>query len=357
MNTAASRTLNVLVLACGGSVGYGVLKALALGTLRVRVIGADVTAEKVGLYVADRAFVSPWADAPEFLPWLIERCRDEHVDAIIGGAEPVIKVLCTHQDAIQRATGAVCIVTSADTFAIGDDKLETHRWLERHGFPMPAYASSDDAQSVRALAASVGYPLIAKPRIGGGARGQMRIENARDLDHALGRPGYLFEQYIGDEDSEYTVGTFSDKQGALRGTIVFRRKLQMGTTVFVEAGEFPEVRTAAEAIVRAMKPVGPCNLQFRMHHGKPLCFELQVRFSGTTPVRARFGFNEVEAALRHFVLGETTQDLPRVTGGCMARYWNELYIAPEAYQAVRRTGTLDDPLGFAPHAEDFGVRP
>jgi carbamoyl-phosphate synthase large subunit len=357
MSPAPQDKLNVLVLACGGSVGHGILKALALSTLRVRVLGADIAADKVGLYTVDRAFVSPWAHEPNFMDWLVSLCRAERVDAIIGGAEPIIKVLAEHQDFIRRETGAVCVVTTEESFLTGDDKLATCRWLERHGFASPAYASSEDPGAVRALAKTVGFPLIAKPRVGGGARGLVRIETARDLENLLDRPGYLFQQYVGDENSEYTVGCFCDRRGELRGTIVFRRRLQWGTTVFVEAGEFPEVREAAERITRALKPVGPCNLQFRMENGRPYCFELQVRFSGTTPVRARFGFNEVDAALRHFVLGEEAHELPRVVQGCMARYWNEMYLDPRAYAELKATGRLGDPAAYRPHAEDYGVRP
>ena len=88
--------------------------------------------------------------------------------------------------------------------------------------------------------------------------------------------------------------------------------------------------------------------------GGSVTFEINVRFSGTTPMRARLGFNEVEAALRHYVLGEDIPDLPRITDGIAVRYWNELYVAPEAYAAMARDGKLDDPHGYATTLEDYG---
>lgn len=357
MSAVPGRTLNVLVLACGGNVGHGILKALALSELPLRVIGADVSADKAGMYTVDRAFVSPWAYDPGFLNWLLKLCREEKIDAIIGSAEPILKILASEQDRVLKETGAICVVSSAETFLIGDDKLETSRWLARHGFPSPAFADSADAAAVTALAKAHGYPLVAKPRMGGGSRGLLRIERATELDPVRGRPGYVVEQHIGDGGAEFTVGCFSDREARLRGTIVMRRELQHGTTVWVEAGEFPEVREASERIVRALKPVGPCNLQLRMHHGVPHCFEFQVRFSGTTPLRTRMGFKEVDAALRHFVLGEAAEDLPRVVEGCVARYWNEVYLDPRAVAELRAKGRLENPQAYHPHAEDYGVRP
>ena len=123
---------------------------------------------------------------------------------------------------------------------------------------------------------------------------------------------------------------------------------------FAQVGDYPEIRAEAERIAAALRPVASCNVQLRVHQGKPVTFEINVRFSGTTPMRARMGFNEVEAALRHYVLGEDIPDLPRITEGIAVRYWNELYIAPEAYAALARDGKLDDPHGYRTTLEDYG---
>jgi len=61
------------------------------------------------------------------------------------------------------------------------------------------------------------------------------------------------------------------------------------------------VRRLAEALA----PHGPANFQFRVdREGVAKVFEINARFSGTTPLRMRAGFNEVEMVLRRVVLGE-----------------------------------------------------
>jgi carbamoyl-phosphate synthase large subunit len=49
---------------------------------------------------------------------------------------------------------------------------------------------------------------------------------------------------------------------------------------------------------------GPLNIQLRMSEGVPFVFELHPRFSGTTPIRADVGFNEVDILLRNYLFGE-----------------------------------------------------
>jgi carbamoyl-phosphate synthase large subunit len=90
--------------------------------------------------------------------------------------------------------------------------------------------------------------------------------------------------------------------------------------------------------------------------GRAVCFEINNRFTGTTPVRARLGFNEVEAALRHFVLGEPDVNLPLVTEGVMLRYWNELYPDAGAVDTLQRQQRLDAPAEFPLVVEDYGMR-
>jgi carbamoyl-phosphate synthase large subunit len=143
----------------------------------------------------------------------------------------------------------------------------------------------------------------------------------------------------------------------VRGVIVLHRLLQHGTTVCASAGLHPVVRAEAERIAFALRPRGPCNIQMRLHQGRPVCFEINVRFSGTTPMRARLGFNDVEAVLRHYVLGEPAVDLPVVTAGQVLRYWNEVYVAPEAVAELVQEARLPNPGAFPLQLEDYGRRP
>jgi carbamoyl-phosphate synthase large subunit len=133
-----------------------------------------------------------------------------------------------------------------------------------------------------------------------------------------------------------------------------RRELRESTTYRAEAGEFPEVRAEAESIARALRPMGPLNVQLRVAGGRPVAFDLNVRFSGTTPARARLGFNEVEAALRHFLRGEPIEPT-EVTRGTMLRYWNERYVPADATEELARTGRLEDPRAHPAIVEDWGL--
>lgn len=331
--------INVLLIGVGGNVSQGVLKALALCKLAVNIIVAGVDPMDYGLHTGYRAYVCPWANSPMFMDWLVDTCRKEHVHAVLTGAEPVVYFLAQHRDEIESRTGAKVIASDLDVVDVGDDKWRTCEWLVKNGFPCPAYALSDDAAAVDALVSRCGYPLIAKPRRGGGSRGLFMVRDEAELAYARSRERYLLQQSVGTPNTEYTVGGLCDGMGNVCGVITLRRELHEGTTYRAVAGDYPEVDAAARKIIAALKPRGPCNIQCRVHDGRVYCFEINVRFSGTTPIRARLGFNEVEAALRHFVLGETVS-LPRITDGMVVRFIDELYLDPAAVRTLERDGVL-----------------
>ncbi len=58
------------------------------------------------------------------------------------------------------------------------------------------------------------------------------------------------------------------------------------------------------------------------------------------------GFNDVDAALRHFVLGEPVPALVPATSGIALRYWNEIYVPSEAFGEINRERELSDPLAY-----------
>lgn len=351
-----SRRLNVLVLGVGGNVSQGIQKALRLASTPTRTVAGCIDATSPGLYVADRAVISPLAADPRFMPWLLDICRGEAIDAVLSGNEDVLAAIAPRVQEIRDETGAVCVVSSPDVLAIGQDKLLTCRWLEQHGLPVPGYADASDAAAVAALVARHGFPLIAKPRSGKGAQGIFSIEDAEALERDIGNDVLLQEQ-LGDPSEEFTAGCFCDRDGRLSATIVLRRTLHAGTTYTAELGDHPRVREAAERIVQALRPLGPCNVQLRLRDGEPVPFELNVRFSGTTPLRARMGVNEVDAALRHFVLDEPVPPMTPADSGVALRYWNEIYVPRQALEQLRASGQLDDPADHGAHVEDWGFRP
>ena len=121
-----------------------------------------------------------------------------------------------------------------------------------------------------------------------------------------------------------------------------KRELKDGNTYRAFVEDYPTVTNAVQRMAVALNSFGPANFQLRLTVKGPTVFEINARFSGTTPLRVALGFNEVEATLRRVVLGETIEPLT-YRKGVVLRYMNEMVVPFEEYQKLAEGGYLDHP--------------
>ena len=348
------RKLTILLLGVGGNVSQGILKAIRAydftkEDVEVHVIGACISPESVGLYMCDQACISPYANDAGFLDWVIHTCNEQNVDLILTGVEENIIALQRGAEELQKRTKAVFVASPLEMLEIGQNKYLTCEWLKENGCHYPKYCRLDDQDAVKELVQSVGFPLIAKPCHGKGSGG-VRFLTDKDALQAMGIPAdYVLEECVGTAADEYTVGCYCDKNGQLVDSIVLHRRLGHGSTMAAEVVDDAEVRAEAEKICKAFHPGGPLNIQMRKDKdGRAVCFELNVRFSGTTPIRAHFGYQDVVAMIKEYCLGEEIRECFQVQKGVVYRYTNEFYMKknPEK-QFITGNEMLD--------MQDFGV--
>ncbi len=348
------RKLTILLLGVGGNVSQGILKAIrgydfAKKNVEIHVIGACISPESVGLYMCDQACISPYANDPGFLDWVITLCNKQKVDLILTGVEENIIALQRGIRELKTRTKAIFVASPLEMLEIGQNKYLTCEWLKDNGCRYPQFCRLDDWDAVKELVQRVGFPLVAKPCHGKGSGG---VHFLTDMDalKALGTSeDYVLQECVGTAADEYTVGCYCDKNGQLVESIVMHRRLGHGSTMAAEVVEDAEIRKEAEKICKAFHPGGPLNIQMRKDKdGRAVCFELNVRFSGTTPIRAHFGYQDVAALIKEYCLDEDIKECFRVQKGVVYRYTNEFYMQknPEK-QFVTGNELLD--------MKDFGV--
>ena len=81
----------------------------------------------------------------------------------------------------------------------------------------------------------------------------------------------------------------------------------------------------------ADKPLASYNLFDPALQESP--FEFNARFSGTTPIRAHFGFNEPDMTLRSYYLGQKINP-PTIRQGVALRYVEEIFVDGVSVEAL-----------------------
>lgn len=304
-------------------VGEGLFTCLELHREEYVLFAANAGTNARALYAADKGFLLPIASDPSYLEKVFDIVRKESVEFLIPGSEPELAALAPMASAL-LAEGCRLLASPAEVVAIGDNKLDTYRFLSQAGITTP----KSRAGLTAADAEELGWPVIVKPIVGGGGKNVNLVKTPEELDlvnqmMALKKVSCFMQEHIGSMDSEFTASALMDPEGRLIGSFAARRTLAGGATASVEVEDFPEVHAAAIKVAQTMGARGPINIQAREHKGGLSIFEINPRFSGSAPFRALCGFNEPHLLIKAILSGSPSQPYEIQTGSCGVRSFKE----------------------------------
>lgn len=326
----ANKKCRVLVTGAGSGVGQGIIKALRISDSPVTIVSADITSLNAALYRTDEALLIPRVESPGALEEVLTLIRDNRIDVIMIGSEFDLEFFSRERDLIQKETGAIVVVAPLPTVTIANDKWLTAEFLRENGLPHAESSVPDSVEEAVKIAGEWGFPVVIKPRSGTSSRHVRIAQNATELVRAWpGTPRPMLQRVVdvpsNELRSEYTCSVFKTRQGNLLGPFHARRSLRGGTSWHIEVDRFPELDPLLLGIGGALDFAGTVNVQLMVGATGPVPFELNARFSGTTAVRAHFGFNEPALALRSFFYGEEPAQ-PVIRKGVALRYHEEVFI-------------------------------
>lgn len=345
MDTAVTqhdRPPNILVTGAGSLLGQGILRSLNWADRDFRIITADPDARSVGHWLGHSAYRAENADSPNFISRLEEIIRRESVDLILVGTDAELPIMSRERIRLENAFNLTVIVSPTEAVRIADDKWLTAEFLRETGHPFAASARMDEADEVAELVDRLGFPLFAKPRRGARSVGAQIVAGDDDLVQLQKKSSdYVLQEMLPDEPGEFTTGCLVIN-GRCDAIVTMRRDLRDGNTfrAFLHtSGEFDhELCSIAESVGAD----GPVNLQFRVRGGLPVVFEINARFSGTTPLRAIYGFNEVEAMV-NYCLDGTPIKVADLTPGVIMRAWSDILIPADELAQLDQSGELHHP--------------
>jgi len=296
--------------------------------LPVNLVSVDPSPLSAGLYWTDSAHIIPMATDPAYIGRLEEVLEAEKPDAVLVGTDVELPILSAERERLEREHKTVVVVARPEAVAIADDKYLTFKFLKDNGFDYPASCLPADKEGLELLIATIGFPLIVKPRVGARSVGVSKVGNRQELDRVLESSTFdnVIQECVSTANDEFTAGTITF-DGKCDASIIMRRDLRDGNTYRAYVEEHPQVDSMLRRMAEKFNAFGPSNFQFRLDGNKAKVFEINARFSGTTPLRAYAGFNEVEMVLRHVLMGEpiVQPDLVPIT---VLRHWSETIVKP-----------------------------
>jgi carbamoyl-phosphate synthase large subunit len=269
------------------------------------VIGLDaaVEAEPLGRAFCDRFYVSPLADSPEYLPFLIERLNEAEV--FLPFIDEELIAIAQGWDSIPGDHAARIALSAPDVLLDCTDKCRFQRACEDAGLPIAPIAT--------------GPPAFFKPRLGRGGKGVVALTDSRMFEAMQGRDGVMQRAIGGDE---FTVDAVFDRSGHLIATSPRRRIRAAGVSTIGEVIPDHALHELARRLGERWRFRYAVNFQtIRDLEGRDWIIELNPRLSGSGIFSAMAGCDPFAATLALWK-GEAWAGAPRRMQ--VWRYWSEL---------------------------------
>lgn len=276
--------LTILVTGCGGDIGQSLGKILRSCSFVRKVFGCDLHQEHAGIFIFHDCFIVERATSPHYLKSLSAIVEQNKVDIIIPSNEYELHVLL--EFGIHSIIEAKILRVNDFALETGLDKYKTSKILAKYEVPIPETFLMTESFDPK-------FPCIVKPRASSGGKSLYFVQSAEQFNAVkqLAQDS-IYQEYIGNDNEEYTCGLFRSHLGEVR-TITFKRKLGGDHSVFGIVVNNDQINNTLTKVANSLQLVGSVNVQLRLVENKPLIFEINPRFSSTVLVRHLLGFEDV----------------------------------------------------------------
>jgi carbamoylphosphate synthase large subunit len=325
------RSLTLLLLSGGGHTGTNIMASLAPRRAGLRLVATSDSPDEPALFSFDAVYLAPKLarDVTAFeqrvleivareKPDLVVPCRDEDVEWLAGLRER------------RRDLSGTFLCGARAMAVMMNDKWLSFEFSQKHGLPfapsLPCIDSDDAQARVDAFVRQHGFPLVAKPRHGVDSKGIVILTTPAQALHAMKRPDYLLQEYLGEPEAlqdyltqmeQSGIPLFHTFQGVKRSLQVLigpggdiehvvctRNQMIRHNARSVSLDVETEPRRIGEQCARVFADAGwrgPLNIQCQPSStGTLMIHEFNARFTGASGARWHIGHDEIGAAIRAF---------------------------------------------------------
>ncbi|MGQ9826756.1 MAG: ATP-grasp domain-containing protein [Roseiflexus sp.] len=264
----------ILVTGIGGPAGRSLKSQLI--ERGYRIIGTDMRVIDVSDATVYRV---PAATDPAFVETLRMLTRESGADLVIPTVSEELPVL-----ARQETWPAPLALAPLEGVLLANDKWQTWQRLAACGVPVPRAMLPLHARSIEHVTQTIGWPCIAKPRIGRGGRG-VRLYHSYDIDTLQALDDrYILQEFI--PGVEYAPNVCIRGNG--RDVVVSLRKTALkqgvvGNAVSVVRDASSDVAALTCAAGRALGLSGVLDIDIRRRSDRsPVVLEVNARFGANS---------------------------------------------------------------------------
>jgi carbamoyl-phosphate synthase large subunit len=286
--------------------------------------------------VADQSVVSPLIYDSEYIPFLMNYCKENKINIIISLFDIDLPILAKNKDKFAE-NGIKVIVSNQSVIDVCNDKWKTYQFLIKNGFNAPkTFLKVEDAISA-INNKNIQYPVMIKPRWGMGSIAVYEAENETEMKifyevtkrnisktYLKYEAAENFEQCVLIQEkldgTEYGLDIINDLEGTYQTTICKHKyAMRSGETDCAVTVDSDCLRHIGSKLSGILHHVGNLDCDVFMVDNEPYILEMNARFGGGYPFSHMAGVN-LPMAIINWARGEKVpQELLEAKIGVMAQ--------------------------------------
>jgi len=288
--------MNLLFSSAG--MGCGLIKCFKKALSGKGFIHAgDSYAKSPAFQFADADILLPPIHDERYIPFLLDYCSTNHIDAVIPFYDADLMVLAPNKH-LFKEIGAKVVVSSSEVVSLCSDKWKTYNFCLENNIATPkTYLSLDEALSALGDR-EISYPLIIKPRWGTGSVSVYEAEDESELRVLFQKTkknimsSSLKYETVKENDKivliqeklayqEYGMDVINDLDGNYCNTIAkIKYSMRSGTTECAETVDDIQLKTLGCLLSCKLRHIANLDVDLFMREDKPCLLEMNPRFGG-----------------------------------------------------------------------------
>ncbi|MBQ8921274.1 MAG: ATP-grasp domain-containing protein [Oscillospiraceae bacterium] len=273
-----------------------------------KICVANSSEKSPAFLVADEAVVTPLIYDDNYIPFLLDYCKKNQIDAIISLFDIDLPILSQNKAKFAEI-GTKIVVSEPEAIHRCNDKWVTYQDLLQNGFHVPKTFLSPEEALDAVKSGSISFPLMVKPRWGMGSIAVFEAENEEELLVFFKKVrNSIMQTYLKYESKqtldacvliqekikgqEYGLDIINDLSGNYVNTICkMKYAMRSGETDCAVTVDDPALRAVGESLSKYMKHIANLDVDIFKTEDQIYVLEMNARFGGGYPFSHVAGVN------------------------------------------------------------------
>ena len=291
-----------------------------------KVIATDMSDLAPAIYVADKYYLVPRVDNPNYIDNLLEICKKEEIDCLFALIDPELSLIAKNKERFLDI-GVTPLISDYDVVELAFNKYEMYKYLKKHRFKTPK-TYIDRISFYKDLKNNIiSFPVFVKPVKGSASIDISIVSSIEEIEVLFGiYDDLIIQEYM--DGQEIGADVYIDPISKKVVSIFTKDKIKMRAGETDKGRSFKD-KKLFDLIIKLVEKIGyeyMIDIDIFKVNGEYYISEINPRFGGGYPHAYECGVNFPKMIINSMNNKENKKDIGNYDEDVYMMKYNEVKI-------------------------------